>query len=70
MNELNIIKSDLEEIVGIIIKAKENAFRKVNEELIEMYWTIGKKLSENSQKTGYGDFPLPVSDCCCFRLQN
>ncbi len=55
MNELNNIKSDLEEIVGIIIKAKENAFRKVNEELIEMYWTIGKKLSENSQKTGYGD---------------
>ena len=40
MNELKNIKSDLEEIVGIIIKAKENAFRKVNEELIEMYWTM------------------------------
>ena len=55
MNELNNITSDLEEIVGIIIKAKENAFRKVNEELIKMYWSIGKKLSENAQKSGYGD---------------
>ena len=55
MNELNNITSDLEEIVGIIIKAKENAFRKVNEELIKMYWSIGKKLSEKARKSGYGD---------------
>lgn len=55
MNELDIITSDLEEIVGIIVNAKENAFRKVNEELIKMYWCIGKKLSEKSQKSGYGD---------------
>ena len=55
MNELNNITSDLEEIVGIIVNAKENAFRKVNEELIKMYWSIGKKLSEKARKSGYGD---------------
>lgn len=49
MNELDNITTDLEEIVKIIINAKENAYRKVNEELIKMYWNIGKKLSENTQ---------------------
>ena len=55
MNNLDNMTLDLEEIIGIILKAKENAFRKVNEELIKMYWNIGKKLSVKSQESGYGD---------------
>lgn len=55
MNKLESMTSDLDEIVGIILNAKENAFRKVNEELIKMYWSIGKKLSKKSKESGYGD---------------
>lgn len=55
MNKLESMTSDLDEIVGIILNAKENAFRKVNEELIKMYWNIGKKLSKKSKESGYGD---------------
>ena len=47
--------SELNEIISIITNAKDNALRKVNEELITMYWLIGKTLSEKSKQSEYGD---------------
>lgn len=47
--------SELNEIISIITNAKDNALRKVNEELITMYWLIGKILSEKSKQSEYGD---------------
>ena len=43
------------EISQIIENARENAYRKVNEELILMYQKVGKFLSEKSQEASYGD---------------
>ena len=42
-------------VVDIIESAKNNAYRKVNEELIKMYWKIGQFLSEASGGAVYGD---------------
>lgn len=43
------------QIVGIIKESRQNALKKVNEELINMYWIIGKYLSEESDKASFGD---------------
>ena len=43
------------EIAQTIKSARENAYRKVNEELILMYQTIGKFLSGKSKEASYGD---------------
>lgn len=42
-------------VVNIIKDAQNNAFKKVNEELINMYWQIGEFLSIESQKASFGD---------------
>lgn len=52
MNELD---NTFAEIVHIIEKARDNAYRKVNEELILMYQRIGRFLSEKSKEANYGD---------------
>ena len=43
------------EVVRIIDEARNNAYRKVNEELILMYSKIGQFLSEKSKKTDNKD---------------
>jgi predicted nuclease of restriction endonuclease-like (RecB) superfamily len=43
-----------DEIITIIERARENAFRAVNRELITMYWDIGKYISEKSKMMGWG----------------
>ena len=43
------------DVAGIIEEARTNAYRKVNEELIMMYWKIGQYLCEQSKETAYGD---------------
>jgi len=43
-----------EEIVAIIERSRENAFRAVNRELITMYWEIGNYVSEKSKSDGWG----------------
>ena len=45
---------DFAEILSIIEKARENAFRAVNRELITMYWDIGKYVSERVREGGWG----------------
>jgi len=43
------------EIAQIIEDARDNAYRKVNEELILMYRKVGQFLSEKSKEASYGD---------------
>ena len=43
------------EIAQVIEEARDNAYRKVNEELILMYQRVGKFLSEKSKESNYGD---------------
>ena len=52
---MNEIDRTFVEISQIIENARENAYRKVNEELILMYQKVGKFLSEKSQEASYGD---------------
>lgn len=42
-------------VVKIIENARNNAFKKVNEELIRMYWNVGEYLSKESENTAFGD---------------
>lgn len=52
MNELD---NTFSEIAKIIEEARDNAYRKVNEELILMYQRVGQLLSEKSKEANYGD---------------
>jgi len=54
-------------ILSIIEKARENAFRAVNRELISMYWDIGKYISDKVKINGWGK--SVVSDFADF-IQN
>lgn len=51
----NALIGQFNEVVGIIEKARERAYRKVNEELILMYRDIGKYISEHAENATYGD---------------
>lgn len=42
-------------LIKIIETSRQNALKKVNEELIHMYWQIGEFLSKESSKATYGD---------------
>lgn len=52
MNELD---NTFAEVAQIIKDSRDNAYRKVNEELILMYQNIGHFLSERSKEARYGD---------------
>lgn len=49
-NELNF-----NEIVSMIETRRNNAYRKVNEELISLYWDFGKYISEKVNDNNWGD---------------
>ena len=51
----NALTGAFNEVVGIIEKARERAYRKVNEELILMYRDIGRYISEHVESAAYGD---------------
>jgi len=56
-DDKNIIPSKtaaFEEVISIIERARESAFRAVNRELITMYWEIGRYISEKSKTDGWG----------------
>lgn len=42
-------------LIKIINDSRQNALRKVNEELIQMYWNVGEYLSQYSEQASYGD---------------
>jgi predicted nuclease of restriction endonuclease-like (RecB) superfamily len=43
-----------DEVIAIIENARENAFRAVNRELINMYWDIGEYVSRRVAESGWG----------------
>ena len=43
------------EIVNMIETRRNNAYRKVNEELISLYWDFGKYISEKVKDSNWGD---------------
>ena len=45
---------EFDEIVAIIEQARQKAFRAVNRELIEMYWQVGKFVSEKLKSNAWG----------------
>ena len=47
--------SDFEEVISIIERAKTNAFGAANQELINMYWDIGRYVSEKVKSDGWGN---------------
>lgn len=53
--ELQPYNDKFQKVVNIIEIARENAYKKVNEELILMYRDIGKFISEQSANAAYGD---------------
>ena len=52
MNELDVSFS---EISKMIETRRNNAYRKVNEELISLYWDFGKYISEKIKDSNLGD---------------
>ena len=52
MNDLEI---NFKEISDIIEFRRNNAYKKVNEELISLYWDIGKYISEKINSSKWGD---------------
>ena len=42
-------------LIQIISQSRQKALKKVNEELINMYWRVGEYLSKEAVKTSYGD---------------
>ena len=50
-NEITVAGS----LIQIISQSRQNALKKVNEELINMYWRVGEYLSTESAKASFGD---------------
>jgi len=46
--------AEFEEVISIIERARENAFRAVNHELISMYWEIGRYISKKAASDNWG----------------
>ncbi len=51
----NEVQESLKKLVDIIQTSKDNTYRKINEELIIMYWNIGEFLSVKAQESSFGD---------------
>ncbi len=49
------IEKTFEKVIVIIDNAKNSAYRKVNEEIINMYWSVGRFISEEAKTMSYGD---------------
>jgi predicted nuclease of restriction endonuclease-like (RecB) superfamily len=54
-DKMKDIANSFGDVVKIIEASRESAFRKVNEELIQMYWRIGEYLSAAMKDSSYGD---------------
>lgn len=42
-------------LIKIIDESRQNALKKVNEELINMYWKVGESLSREAEQAAFGD---------------
>lgn len=52
MNDLEV---NFSEVINMIETRRNNAYRKVNEELISLYWDFGKYISEKVNDSNWGD---------------
>lgn len=50
-NEITVASN----LITIINESRQNALRKVNEELIHMYWKVGEFLSKEAENASFGD---------------
>ena len=50
-NDISVVGN----LIQIINQSKQNALKKVNEELINMYWKVGQYLSAESERASFGD---------------
>ncbi len=67
MTEIIRYINDFNNIIEIIERAKTRAIKAVNAEMIEMYWQIGKFVSEKAASDGWGKGV--VRDFSCFLKQ-
>lgn len=61
------MKNEINEVIQIIISHREKAYRKVNEELVKMYFEIGKYLSNRIKNSKWGS---KVIDTVAEELRN
>lgn len=54
IEKVGVEKTAISEILSVITTHRENAYRKINEELVTMYWEIGKYLSEKVASEKWG----------------
>jgi predicted nuclease of restriction endonuclease-like (RecB) superfamily len=54
MNKLNIDLSSFNSILTLIKTAKDRILKTVNTEIIDLYWQIGKEVSEKTKNGGWG----------------
>jgi len=52
--EMEQYNNDFAVLLSIIERARENAYRAVNRELISMYWDVGQQVSEKVREGGWG----------------
>jgi len=55
MRDNENLETSFDEIANMIETRKNNAYRKVNEELIGLYWDFGKYISEKVKDNNWGD---------------
>ncbi|TAF76672.1 MAG: DUF1016 family protein [Bacteroidetes bacterium] len=48
------VEKQFTEVISLIQKARYNAYKSVNTELINLYWEIGKYITQRSQSEGWG----------------
>lgn len=51
----NLLDFNFKEIIDMIETRRDNAYKKVNEELISLYWDFGKYISEKVNDNNWGD---------------
>ena len=49
------LELNFSEIINMIETRRNNAYKKVNEELISLYWDFGKYISEKVNDSNWGD---------------
>ena len=55
MGNKNIRQNDFRHIVDLIAQAQNRAYQAVNKELVNLYWEVGKYVSEKVEKGKWGD---------------
>ena len=52
---MNDLEGNFSEVINMIETRRNNAYRKVNEELISLYWDFGRYISEKVNDSNWGD---------------